>query len=190
MEEWKYIKGYEGLYQVSNLGRVKSLKRYVQNHSGLQYLKEEQIRKPSERKDKRKKQGYLAVQLYKDNKSKNCYIHRLVAEAFVENPYNKKTVNHINGDKHDNRAINLEWSSYRENNIHAIEVGLNDSKHKRNCKGSIAVAQYDLNMNLIAIYPSIHEAERQTGIDNASIALGIKKGWKYGGYIWKKASTL
>lgn len=101
---------------------------------------------------------------------------------------NKKTVNHINGDKYDNRTENLEWNTYKENNKHAYVTGLNDSSHRRNCKGSKAVAQYDKNMNLIAIYPSIHEAERQTGIDDASIALGIKKGWKYGGYIWKKAN--
>ena len=186
MEIWKDIKGYEGLYQVSNQGRVKSLARYVQNHTKMQFL-QEKIKEPSERKKKEGKQGYLVLQLYKENKSKNYYVHRLVAEAFVANPNNKRTVNHINGDKHDNRAINLEWNTYAENNEHACKTGLNDYIRKRNRKGSMKVAQYDKDMKLIAIYPSMREAERQTGIDCRSISLGIRKGWKYGGYIWKKA---
>ena len=186
-EVWKDIEGYEGLYQVSKTGRVKSLERYVQNHSKLQYHPE-QIKQPNERKRKNGLQGYLALQLYKDNKAKNCYIHRLVATAFIPNPQGKETVNHINGDKHDNRVENLEWNTYKENNEHAQETGLNDTYRKRNKKGATPVAQYDKDMNLIAIYPSEREAERQTGIDCASISLGIRKGWKYGGYIWKKAT--
>jgi hypothetical protein len=187
MEVWKDIEGYEGLYQVSNIGRVKSLKRYVQNHSGASYLVPERIKKASEKKERDKKQGYMSISLYKNNKGKSFYVHRLVAEAFVENPDNKETVNHINGDKHDNRAYNLEWCSYAENNAHAVKTGLNDSSHRRNRKGSMSVAQYDENMNLIAVYPSMREAERQTGIDCRSISLGIRKSWKYGGFIWKKA---
>ena len=187
MEEiWKDIEGYEGLYQVSNLGRVKSLGRYVKSNKGMQY-RTEQIKVPSERKRKTAIQGYLTTQLYKNNKGKNCYIHRLVANAFIDNPENKPTVNHINGNKHDNRVVNLEWSTYRENNVHAYKTGLNDANHRRNCKGSMPVAQYDLDMNLINVYPSIREAERKTGIDCRCIGLGIKKGWKYGGFIWKKA---
>ena len=122
--------------------------------------------------------------MYKNNKGKNFYIHRLVAEAFIENSENKPTVNHINGNKHDNRVDNLEWSTYKE---HAIKIGLNDTSHRRNCKGSMTVEQYDLDMKLINVYPSTREAARKTGIDCRSIGLGIKKGWKYGGFIWKKA---
>lgn len=185
-EVWKDIEGYEGLYQVSNMGRVKSLERYVQNNLGMQH-KLEKMKEPSERRRKDGLQGYFALQLYKDNKGKNCYIHRLVAETFIENPDHKETVNHINGDKHDNRAENLEWASYAENNRHAVEIGLNDSKHRRNRKGSTPVAQYDLRMNLLAVYPSMREAERQTGVDCTAIGHAIRKGWKYGGFIWKKA---
>ena len=184
MEKWKDIAGYEGLYQISNMGRVKSLERYQQNHGALQH-RPETIKKPTERKCKDGAQGYLALVLYKDNIGKNCYIHRLVAEAFIPNPQNKETVNHINGDKHDNRVENLEWSTYTENNHHAIQTGLNGTEHMRNKKGSMRVLQYDENMNLIAEYPSMREAERQTGIDCASISLGVRKGWKYGGFIWK-----
>ena len=116
------------------------------------------------------------------------YVHRLVAEAFIPNPHGKETVNHINGDKHDNRAVNLEWNTYKENNNHAVKVGLNGTEHMQNKKGSMPVAQYDKDMHLIKIYPSLREAERQTGVDCRSISLGIRKGWKYGGFIWKKAN--
>ena len=178
-EVWKDIPGYEGLYQVSNLGRVKSLERYKPNKQCVP----EKIKTLS-----KKSNGYLFLQLYKDNKAKNRYIHRLVAEAFVENPNGKETVNHINGNKHDNRAINLEWNTYTENNKHAYTTGLNDETHRRNRKGSTAVSQYDADMNFIKTYPSMREAERQTGIDARCISIGIKKGWKYGGFVWKKAN--
>lgn len=187
-EIWRDIKGYEGLYQVSNLGRVKSLERLVKGRYNNLQRCPEKIKQPSERRNKDSKQGYLALQLYKDNKAQNCYIHRLVAEAFIPNPQGKETVNHINGDKHDNRAINLEWCTYTENNKHAYITGLNDKKHRRNRKGSMPVAQYDKDMRLIKIYPSLREAERQTNIDARCISLGIKKGWKYGGFIWRKAN--
>ena len=188
-EVWKDIEGYEGLYQVSNLGRVKSLERWQYNpicKDCKQYVPE-RIRTASDKKDKGKNQGYLSLALYKHNKGKNVYVHRLVAEAFIPNHEGKETVNHKNGDKHDNRAENLEWNTYSENNMHAYTTGLNDSSHRRNCRGSMHVAQYDANMNLIAVYPSIREAERQTGIDSQNISLGIRKGWKYGGFIWKNA---
>lgn len=185
-EIWKDIAGYEGLYQVSNLGRVKSLGRYKGNHSNDQYIRE-RMKVLHDRVDTGKRTGDLVTVLYKNNKGKNFYVHRLVAEAFVSNPESKQTVNHINGDKHDNRAENLEWNTYRENNIHAYKTGLNDEKHRRNCKGSMAVRQLDVDGKLIAVYPSIREAERQTGVCSQSISLGIRKGWRYGGYIWEKA---
>lgn len=188
IEIWKDIEGYEGMYQVSNLGRVKSLERWQYNpvcQDCKQYVPE-RIKTASNKKENGKKQGYLTMVLYRNNKGKNVYVHRLVAEAFIPNPEGKETVNHKNGDKHDNRAENLEWNTYSENNAHAMKTGLNTTEHKRNKRGSMPVAQYDVNMNLIAIYPSIHEAERQTGIDDAAISLGIRKGWKYGGFIWKK----
>lgn len=183
-EVWKDIVGYEGLYQVSNLGRVKSLERYVQNHGALQFHKE-QIKRASERKRKDGNQGYLTLRLYKDNKGKNCYIHRLVAEAFIPNPENKPTVNHINGDKHDNRAKNLEWNTYKENNKHAYDTGLNGETHRR----TMRVLQYDADMNLIAEYPSMREAERQTGIDCASISLGFARAGSMAGLYGKKQNN-
>lgn len=185
MEIWKNVAGYEGIYQVSNIGRVKSLGRLVQNHSGTSYFRPEQIKTLSERPEN----GYVVTRLYKNNKGTNCYVHRLVAEAFIANPENKETVNHKNGDKHDNSVENLEWSTYTENNEHAYKTGLNGRNHRRNKKGSVSVSQYDKDMRLIRTYPSMREAERQTGVDCTAIGLAIKHGWKYGGFIWKKTTT-
>jgi hypothetical protein len=113
MEEvWRDIVGYERLYQVSNWGRVKSLPR-----NGT--IKEERILKPRVTKN-----GYLYVHFRNGNISKYVKIHRLVAEAFIPNPENKPQVNHINGNKLDNRVDNLEWNTASENTMHAFKLGL------------------------------------------------------------------
>ena len=111
-EIWKDIKGYEGKYQISNLGNVKSL-------LDKQLNKREIILKPS-----LNHKGYLRVYLSKDSKKTTKTIHRLVAETFVPNLESKKTVNHIDGNKINNRADNLEWLSNTENQKHAWELGL------------------------------------------------------------------
>lgn len=114
-EIWKDIKDYEGIYQVSNLGRVKSLKR-VTGGDRNRRLKEIIF------KQHKLKDGYLGVILYKNNIKKNFRVHRLVAEAFIVNPANKSDVNHIDGVKDNNIASNLEWNNRQENITHAKEV--------------------------------------------------------------------
>ena len=121
VEIWKDIKGYEGLYQVSNLGRVKSLSIYRKN-SVCEYYSKEKILKPL--KDKG---GYLNVRLWKNKKGKTIKIHRLVACNFLENTENKRDVNHINGIKTDNGVENLEWCTCSENIKHAFDTGLKKS---------------------------------------------------------------
>lgn len=112
MEIWKDIKGFEGCYQISSLGRVKSLAR-----NGSPYG--ENIRKLSRTKD-----GYLKVRLFGNGKDVTTRVHRLVAETFIENPDNKETVNHIDGNKENNSVENLEWADRHEQLYHAYELGL------------------------------------------------------------------
>lgn len=116
-EEWKDIKGYEGLYQISNFGRVKSLARTIKYR---QYTKEtdEKIMKLI-----LNKRGYLYAHLCKNGKYKWYRVHRLVAEAFVDNPYHKEQVNHIDRNVLNNKSTNLEWCTNEENMKHAKETG-------------------------------------------------------------------
>lgn len=119
VEVWKDIKNYEGSYQVSDLGRVKSLARIVESRKGVFVNKKELILKTA-----KNRKGYLCVKLCKvvDNfsVSKKGIIHRLVANEFLENPFNKPQVNHKNGIKYDNRVDNLEWATGSENVIHSL----------------------------------------------------------------------
>lgn len=176
-EIWKDIPGYEGLYQVSNLGRVKALERMTKRERPL-FVKE-RILCPG------KRTGYLIVSLGSGKARKSYSVHRLVANAFIPNPENKRTVNHKDGNKMNNEASNLEWNTDKENLNHAIKTGL--LKYENNRKGSKPVAQYDQDMNLITIYPSMREAER-AGFTQTKISLccaGKRKSHK--GYIWKYA---
>lgn len=114
-EIWRWIKGYEGLYQISNYGRVKSFPR----NGTINKIK---ILKPSLAKG-----GYLRISLNKKDKGEYFQIHRLVAQAFISNPQNKPHVNHRFGVKFDCYFENLEWSTIAENNKHAYDTGLKKS---------------------------------------------------------------
>lgn len=117
MEEiWKDIEGYGGYYQVSTLGRVRSIDRVVKGKNGRDYTKKGKILKPFNFG------GYLNVGLFGTLSKPTQAVHRLVAFAFIPNPENKPCVNHINGVKTDNRLENLEWVTNYENSQHAINV--------------------------------------------------------------------
>jgi hypothetical protein len=161
---WKRIEGYNH-YLISDDGRVFS-------EASNKYLS-----------IVTKNNGYKAVNLWMAGKGKMFYVHRLVLFHFSDNEP-KETANHLDGNKANNHISNLEWCSYLENNLHAIKEGLNV---KKNNKSSIKVRQHDLNGNLIKEYPSMRQAERETGVTATEIGLGIEKGWKYGGFIWTKS---
>ena len=173
-EEWRDVVGYEGLYQVSSEGHVKSLERKVPKWDGERTVKE-RILKP--RTDH---YGYLLVSLCAGGKSKTLKVHRLVCEAFHDNPENKLDVNHINENKTDNRACNLEWCTRRENINHG-------SRNTRTAEAlSKPVGQYTLDGELVKIWPSATEARRQTGFSQGNICLAANGKHKQAyGFIWK-----
>lgn len=205
MEEiWKDIKGYEGIYQVSNTGKIKSLDRIIyQDKDGLTYSR---LIKGKVLKYNYDKQGYLLVHLCINGIRKCFKVHRLVAEAFIENVEQKQYVNHIDGNKKNNVMNNLEWVTPSENNIHAYKIGLSKptrpmlgrkkEKHpsyglrgKLNHK-SKKVLQYDKNNNFIKEWECVAEVERTLNIKESVISLccrGIKYHKTAGGYIWKYA---
>lgn len=161
-EIWKEIDGFPD-YEVSNLGRVCSFKK-----------KYPRIMKPG-----KSSSGYLQVILYTGGKGVRKTIHRLVAEAFVPNPENKPEVNHIDEDKKNNVAENLEWVTRRENNNHGTR-NRRDAETKRK-----AVVQYTTKGVFLAEYPSIKEAGRVTGINKSHICQVCRgKEKTAGGYLW------
>jgi hypothetical protein len=121
MEVWKTINGYEN-YEISSLGRVKSLSR--KTNFGCSYI----ISKEIILKYWMDKKGYSYVTLRSNNLSKNFLVHRLVGLHFIENPFNKPQINHIDGNKLNNKIENLEWATAKENLKHAVETGLNKIK--------------------------------------------------------------
>lgn len=116
--EWRDVVGYEGSYQVSNYGHVKSLDRYVKYKNRGSRVHKGRLLKPQ-----LSNCGYLQIGLRKNKVSKRYLVHRLVAEAFIDNKRSKICVNHRNSVKTDNIEVNLEWSSHKENTRHAIDSG-------------------------------------------------------------------
>lgn len=190
MEIWKDINGYEGKYQISNTGKVKSL----QYHRG----RDARILKPR-CATRRGSQLYYYVMLSKDNKVKCAKIHRLVAEYFVPNPEaeTKVYVNHKDGNKHNNHYTNLEWVTPLENNLHAYRVlgkhPCRAYKHDRSWSARkveqwiISEEGYEYH---IATYASSRIAAEINKLHQTSIIQCCKKNPQYGhcgGYIWKYA---
>ena len=182
-EIWKDIKGYEGLYQISNLGRVKSLIKFHNTKNNVGYFSKEHILKPGIRNE------YFMVCLVKNHKKKSISIHRLVAENFIKNPHNKKQVNHIDGNKLNNKADNLEWCTNQENIIHSWVNGLSKvTKRMRTHtkERQKPIIQYDRNMNLIKEWESASIAGEKLGIWQQGIVACLKRRTKTAGnYIWR-----
>lgn len=151
--EWRDVKGFEGIYRVSNKGQV-------------QNVLTDTILKQYENRG-----GYLKVYLYKNHQRKILSVHRVVCEAFKDNPNNYPQVNHLNMNKHDNRLENLEWCNQSQNLKHSFENGgrehnklmLLEANHKE-------VLCCDMDGNVIKEYYSLSEAARQTGCNVSNIS--------------------
>jgi hypothetical protein len=153
VEIWKDIKGYEGYYQISNLGRVKSLDRYVNAAYGKRFVKGS-IRKSHVCVGL----GYETLILSKERVNKEVYIHRLVAEAFVPNPHHYKLVNHKDENKTNNNFENLEWCTETYNMAYS---NVFEKARKKNC---IPVRQYSLEGEFIKEYESSYDAGAAIGV--------------------------
>ena len=165
-EIWKDIVGYEGLYQVSNLGRVKSYKRMGTNGGIL--------------KKSFFKQGYEKTILAKNNKLKTFKTHRLVAIAFIPNQNNFPQVNHKDGNKLNNCVDNLEWTTAKENTIHAHKNNLCDYTHKMKPIAKIK------NGIIIETFKCIHNVKRKYGYATSNICKAAKGILKTAyGFVWK-----
>jgi hypothetical protein len=171
MEIWRDIEGYEGIYQVSNLGNVKSLERLsMQNH-----LLKEKILKPRKITD-----GYLSVSLCKNNKVKQFSIHRLVATAFISNSSNKPYINHIDCDPSNNNVDNLEWVTQKENLQYASKL-----KRMNNDK-KIPIIAINLTTKEETYFNSQTEAAEQLNLSVGNINNILKgKYKKTGNYTFK-----
>jgi len=192
MEEeiWKDVKGYEGLYQVSNLGNIKSLSRItIGKKYGVHKLKEK-IMKPQ------KCGKYYQIHLRKNNNGKMFYIHRLVGQAFIENSKKLLDINHIDGNTENNNLSNLEWCNRSYNIKHSYEV----LKRKASLKGLIEyrekqkkkINQYDLQGNFIRTWNCISDAEKFLNIKSIGKICECCKNKRKSafGYKWQYVTTI
>jgi len=189
MEEvWKDIEGYEGIYQVSNLGRVRSLDRLVPAACALSKGKQvvNYLRKGKILTDHwagPKGAEYKYVGLSKDDKPKYCRVHRLVACAFIPNPDNLPEVNHIDEDKSNNRADNLEWVTRRENEHHGTKI-----ERAARTRNRRPVEALNEKGEVVASYDRIADAAKSLGLDISTIwqvCNKIRNCKTAGGYRWR-----
>lgn len=170
VEEWKDVVGYEGVYEISNYGRVRTHKNkttYTSRH-GIRHWKQRIL------KEKAKNNRDVRISLWKDGKSKDYLVHRLVAEAFIPNPANKPTVNHIDGNPRNNYVENLEWATYQENNNHAFDNKLIQTAHPVTLVNQVTGEK----MN----FRSLAKASEYIGFSAGYISNRLKQGKKIKGY--------
>lgn len=183
MEEvWKDVQGFEGIYQVSNLGRVRSLDRYVECVDSFRHYKGKIM------KQDKKKNGYMQICLRRQQVHKQVLVHRLVADAFIPNVDNLPEVNHKDENKENNCVENLEWCTQAYNNSY----GEGHKQRSKNAikyaiqKQSMPVLQYSLEGKLLAEYYSATEAARKNNCRQGGISECCNGRQKTAyGYVWK-----
>ena len=171
MEEiWKDVEGFEGLYQVSNDGRIKSFKQWKRAGCPQEFILKPSISNA----------GYLQVTLYKDHIRSKFLVHRLVASAFVQNPSNLPHINHLDENKRNNRAENLEWCTAAYNNNYGT------ARFRAILSSSMMVDQYLPSGQFLARYVCIAVASEITGIPKNRIkSCCIGECLSGNGFVWK-----
>lgn len=177
-EVWKAVVGYEGIYEVSNFGRVASLERV--NARGQIVSSRIKATKPNNR-------GYIQINLSKDGKQEYRLLHRIVAEAFIPNPEGLPQVNHKDEDKNNNSANNLEWCTNMYNRHYGtgLERAIcNHNYDKIAHKNRKYIAQKDENDRVIAVWHGLLAAAKAVGGNKDAIRNSIKCGYRSRGYYW------
>lgn len=170
-ETWKDIVGYEGLYQVSSCGRVKSFRKWKKASCPDEYILKQSLNNT----------GYYQVMLYTKDSRKKFLVHRLVAEAFIENPKQLPYINHIDENRTNNSVENLEWCTARYNNTYGTGT------FRRMLSKGFPVEQRLVNGQLLATYVTSSIAQKITGISRKEITSCIRgDSQSAGGFIWTK----
>lgn len=195
-EIWKAVLGYEGLYEVSDIGRVRSVGRLVNGREGQMLTVKERVLKPDVNQ-----LGYRRVTLSKDGKAKRFAVHRLVALAFIPNPDGLPCISHEDDDPTNNSVGNLRWCTYAYNNNRDRHRQLLSESSKRTARKR-KVAQYTIDGELVAVFDSIRDAAAENGVLHTGIQSccvgyirnnrtksGLRNCNSYKGYKWKYIST-
>ena len=197
MEIWKDIQGYDGLYQVSNLGKIRSLDRVTRNGKSIKGIDRSIY--------VNKRNGYSYINLSKDGKSKNVLLHRIVATAFIENPFGYETVNHKNENKQDNRVENLEWMTLPDNLRYGTHVeratknkpDMSGNKHhnyglrgaKAHTHKGKVIGTNKLNPDITVEFDTAATASRVLGVSSGQLCDAINgKTKSCGGYYWRRCN--
>ena len=183
-EIWKPVAGFDGKYEVSNCGRVRSIDHEVKSLGGWRTVKGRVLKQ-------RVEHGYCRVQLSIDKSSHpHKQVHRLVAEAFVPNPENKPEVNHIDGCKTNNCSDNLEWVTSSENSIHALENGLQSHKSYEEMQKMWEASSKPVIRDDGEWYASASKAAESIGAERSSVAKAIRRGSSIYGHTFRYADKL
>jgi hypothetical protein len=166
-EIWNDIKDFEGWYEISNIGNIRSKTRIIEHKKDNLNRQKNQISKGKIRKKTINNKGYEYVQLFKNCKIVKRYIHRMVAESFLSNEFDKKEVNHKDGNPLNNHVDNLEWVTKNENMKHALDSGLYTTEKK--------VKSINILTGNETVYKSIGNASRLLGINHTAIVQNLKK---------------
>ena len=188
-EIWKPIKGYEGFYEASNLGNVRSVDRVILSTANILHTEHTQLRKGRVLKQGNGRAGYKLVVLQRDGKRKTKYTHRVIATTFIDNPDNKPCIDHINGDHTDNRAENLRWCTQQENikNPNTIHKNLDILRYNasNNCKAKTILQLDKDSLEIIQEIPPKSSYFEDMGYIRAYITIACRNRSKNAyGYKW------